>query len=116
MSASLDDLTYDQEVDGALARKQLDKVILTGGAWATVLFLYQEMAKTGGYGAPKVSVVRFQKARGAYRQHSSFKIASEDQAAELISVLERWRPLMATEADDEGEVEDRRGAGNDDGF
>jgi len=101
MSASLDDLTYDHEVDGTLARKQLDKVIVTRGVWATVLFLYQEMdAKSGAYGAPKMAVVRFQKSRGAYRQQSAFKIADADQAQELIAVLERWRPLMATEADE----------------
>jgi hypothetical protein len=100
MIADVDELSYDREEDGVLVRKQLERVILARGAWATVLFLFQELDReTGAYRAPKMAIVRFQKWRGGYRTHSSFGVANEAQARELMAVFERWYPRMATEAD-----------------
>ena len=100
MIGDVDELTYDREEDGVLVRKQLERVVLARGAWATVLFLFQELDReTGGYRAPKMAVVRFQKWRGGYRTHSSFGVANAAQARELMTVFERWYPKMATETD-----------------
>jgi hypothetical protein len=95
MMGDLDELTYDVEEDGVLVRRQLERVVLGGGAWATVMFLYQERERaTGTFGAPKISVARFKKLRGAYRKHSAFTLASVEQARALTDTFERWFDKM----------------------
>ncbi|HEY2729362.1 MAG TPA: hypothetical protein VGK52_05425, partial [Polyangia bacterium] len=92
---ALDDLTYDYEDDGVLVRKQLDRVILARGGWATVMFLYQELDRDAGtYRAPKMAIVRFKKWKGAYRKQSSFNISNEKQARQMVDVFEGWYPKM----------------------
>jgi hypothetical protein len=92
---ALDDLTFDHEDDGVLVRKQLDRVILAQGAWATVMFLFQELDReTGAYRAPKMAIVRFKKWRGAYRKQSSFNVANEQQARQITQVFEGWYPKI----------------------
>jgi hypothetical protein len=99
---TLDDLTYDVEDDGVLARRQLDRVILSRGAWATVMFLYEELDReTGAYRAPKIAVVRFQKWRGVYRKHASLTLADGAEAQAFVATLGAWAPLLAGAADAE---------------
>lgn len=99
MAETLDDLTYDYEDAGVLVRKQLDKVVLTKGSWATVMFLYQELDKaTGQYRAPKMAIVRFKKWKGQYRKQSSFNVSSEKQARQITDVFEQWYPKMTAAA------------------
>ena len=75
MAETLDELTYDYEDEGVLVRKQLEKVVLTKGAWATLMFLYQELDKASGkFRAPKMAIVRFKKFHGSYRKQSSFNV------------------------------------------
>jgi hypothetical protein len=106
---SLDELTYDVEEDGVLVRRQLERVVLARGPWATLLFLYDELDRgTGAFGAPKVSVTRFQKWRGGYRRHSAFPLANGAQARELAEVLARWSQRMAADGDDEDRREGER--------
>jgi hypothetical protein len=111
---ALDDLTYDYEDDGVLVRRQLDRVILTQGGWATVMFLFQELDReTGAYRAPKMAIVRFKKWKGAYRKQSSFNISNENQARQIAAVFEGWYPKMKTTntmATLEPDPEDDRGA------
>jgi hypothetical protein len=105
---TLDELTYDYEEDGVLVRKQLDRTVLTQGGWATMMFLFQELdRKSGRFRPPKMSIVRFKKARGGYRKHSSFNISNEQQARQIAAVFESWYPKIqaATEASG-GEAED----------
>lgn len=97
MAATLDELTFDYEDEGQLVRKELKKEILSKGAWATVMFLYQELDKKASaeapapiYRAPKVSIVRFKKMSGQYRKQSSFNISSEKQARQIVSIIEEW--------------------------
>jgi hypothetical protein len=98
MAETLEELTYDYEDEGVLVRKQLDKVVLTKGSWATLMFLYQELDKAAGtFRAPKIAIVRFKKFKGAYRKQSSFNVSSEKQARQITSVFEGWYPKM-TEA------------------
>jgi len=126
MVETLDELSYDFEDDGVLVRKQLDRLILARGAWATVMFLYQELDRgSGTFRAPKLAVVRFKKASGAYRKHSSFNVAGAAEARRLADVFAAWATKMealssdADEAQDEPQDDDdgerERDAGNDAG-
>jgi hypothetical protein len=118
ISDALDELSYDQEDDGVLVREQLDRVVLTGGSWATVMFLFRELDReTGAWRAPKMAIVRFQKRQGGYRKHSAFNVANGEQARELSEVLARWTPRMseaAQPADDEDDEDDGPRRGGDD--
>jgi hypothetical protein len=105
MAETLDELTYDYEDEGVLVRKQLDKVVLTKGSWATLMFLYQELDKASGkFRAPKMAIVRFKKFHGSYRKQSSFNVSSEKQARQITEVFESWYPKMVTsgEAGEDG--------------
>lgn len=107
MFASLDELTYDHEEDGTLLRRQLEKVVLATGAWATVMFVYQDLdRKTGSFGPARIAVVRFRKVRGAYRKHAAFAIADQTHARHIAAVVERWYPQMAASDDDDVERPD----------
>jgi hypothetical protein len=114
MAETIDELTYDYEDEGVLVRKQLDKVVLTKGAWSTVMFLYQELDKTttaGTFRAPKIAIVRFKKFKGSYRKQSSFNVSNEKQARQITEVFEGWYAKMgeaaeATEADAAAESPD----------
>jgi len=96
MAETLDELTYDYEDEGVLVRKQLDKIVLTKGSWATLMFLYQELDKAAGtFRAPKIAIVRFKKFKGSYRKQSSFNVSSEKQARQITEVFEGWYPKMS---------------------
>ena len=96
MAETLDELTYDYEEDGVLVRKQLDRTVLTKGGWATMMFLFQELdRKSGRFRPPKMAIVRFKKARGSYRKHSSFNISNEQQARQIAAVFESWYPKIS---------------------
>jgi len=113
MAETLDELTYDYEDEGVLVRKQLDKVILTKGSWATVMFLYQELDRNSNkFRAPKIAIVRFKKFRGVYRKQSSFNVSSEKQARQITSVFERWYARMAS--DEEAETTEQPSPAGDD--
>src|SRR5687767_2855497 len=107
MAETIEELSYNYEDEGTLVRKELDKVVLTKGSWATIMFLYQELDKASGkFRAPKIAIVRFKKFRGAYRKQSSFNVSSEKQACQITDVFEKWYAKMeaanaATGTDDE---------------
>ena len=91
MAETIEEVSYNYEDEGKLVRKEMKKEILTKGAWATVMFLYQELdRKTEQWGPPKVSIVRFKKSGGVYRKQSSFNISSEKQARQIVEVIEKW--------------------------
>ncbi len=91
MAETIDEVSYNYEDEGKLVRREMKKEILTKGAWATVMFLYQELdRKTEQWGPPKVSIVRFKKSGGVYRKQSSFNISSEKQARQIVEVIEKW--------------------------
>src|SRR5438270_13057330 len=95
MAETLDELTYDYEEDGTLVRKEIDRVVLTKGGWATMMFLFQELDRSSGkFRAPKMAIVRFKKSKGVYRKQSSFNISSEKQARQIAEVFEGWYPKM----------------------
>jgi len=82
-------------------RKQLEKVVLTKGAWATLMFLYQELDKASGkFRAPKWPSCASRSSNGSYRKQSSFNVSSEKQGApdhrgcSESLVPPRWRPAL----------------------
>jgi hypothetical protein len=91
MSENVEDLTIVYEEDGIEIVKELDKAVLSRGAWATVVFRYQDWDRRKEvYSEDKYSIRRFKKMSGVYRQQSKFNISSKVQAEKLIEVLQNW--------------------------
>ncbi|MBK5968107.1 MULTISPECIES: hypothetical protein [Thiorhodovibrio] len=91
MAETVEDLTVTYVEDGIETTKELDKVILSKGSWATLLFRYQDWDRAKEtYGAEKYTIRRYQKRSGEYRQQSKFNISSAAQARALIDALQGW--------------------------
>lgn len=91
MASSVDELTIQYEEDGVVTVKELEKVVLTKGAWATIMYKYQDWDKQKqAYSPFRYSIRRYQKRNGEYRQQSRFNISSTDQATKIIEVLSGW--------------------------
>lgn len=91
MASTIEELTVRYEEDGVEIVKELDKSVLSKGAWATVVFRCQEWDRAKQvYGPEKYTIRRYKKSGGDYRQQSKFTISSPDQAKKLIDVLEAW--------------------------
>jgi len=91
VAETVDELTVDYEEDGILKVKELDKYVLTKGAWATVMYLYQDYDRAKeDYGQKKVAIRRYQKRDGEYAYRSKFHISSIDQAKKVVEALEKW--------------------------
>ncbi|RKZ80430.1 MAG: hypothetical protein DRQ35_02300 [Gammaproteobacteria bacterium] len=91
MAETVDELTVEYMEGDEMTVKQLDKIVLTKGAWATLLFRYQDLdRKTGEFGADKYTIRRYQKRNGEYSQRSKFNISSKDQAQKIIDALTTW--------------------------
>ena len=100
MASDVDDLSIEWEEDGVVTVKELDKVILSKGAWATVIFRYQDWDRQKKvYGPDKFTIRRYQKRDGSYAPRSKFNISSIDQGRKIIHALEGW----IEEADSESE-------------
>lgn len=91
MSDSVDGLTITYVEDGIEKVKELDKVILTKGAWCTIMFRYQNWdAAKQEYKPPCYAIRRYQKRAGEYKMRSKFNISSDDQATKIIEALQNW--------------------------
>lgn len=91
MADKIEDLTVNYEEGGVQLVKELDKIVLSRGAWSTVLYRYQEWdAKSGDFGPEKYTIRRYQKRYGEFKQKSKFNISSKDQAAKLVEALQSW--------------------------
>ncbi|KTC65420.1 Uncharacterised protein (plasmid) [Legionella adelaidensis] len=91
MSENIEDLTVSYSENGKETVKELDKCILTKGAWTTIIFRYQDWDNSKNeYGPPKFSIRRYQKKNNQYWQKSKFTISSNDQAKKIISILSEW--------------------------
>jgi len=91
MAENVEELTVTYEDDGIETIKELDKKVLTKGAWATVIFRYQDWNRAKGeYGPDKYTIRRYQKQNGEYRQKSKFNISSKEQAKSIIEALVEW--------------------------
>jgi len=76
--------------NGEVTVKELAKEYLSKGAWSTIAFLYQEKEKSGEFGEPKITLRRFQKVNGVYKQRSKFNVSSKAQAEQIIGCLKKW--------------------------
>ncbi|THB78761.1 MAG: hypothetical protein D6B25_03425 [Desulfobulbaceae bacterium] len=91
MTTTVDELTINYEEDGILLVKELDKVILSKGAWATIMFRYQNYSKANGeYSKDMYTIRRYQKRQGNYIPKAKFNISSADQAKKIIDALQEW--------------------------
>jgi hypothetical protein len=91
MAADVEELTVNYAEGDQQLVKELDKVILTRGAWATVIYRYQDWDKAKAvFGPDKYTIRRYQKRNGEYFQKSKFNISSADQATKVIEALQRW--------------------------
>ena len=91
MAETVDEITISFEEEGLLVREELDKVILSRGAWTTILFKYREMdrARTD-YGPVAFSVRRYKKTGGEYKQQSKFNISNGEQGRRIAEALLGW--------------------------
>ncbi|MCF7970636.1 MAG: hypothetical protein K9L22_05660 [Methylococcaceae bacterium] len=91
MATTVEELTVTYEDGGIETVKELDKKVLTKGAWATVIYRYQDWNRAKEeYSPDKFTIRRYQKRDGEYQQKSKFNISSEKQAKEIITALEGW--------------------------
>lgn len=91
MAETVDELSVSYTDGGVETVKQLDKVILSKGAWVTVIFRYQDWDRSKQvYGPDKYTIRRYQKRNGEYWQKSKFNISSKAQAEAVIEALQGW--------------------------
>ena len=111
MASHVDELTIDYEEDGILIIKELDKVVLTKGAWATLIYKYQQWERQKEiYSAERYTIRRYRKMQGEYRPQSKFNISSRKQAQQIIDALTTWLAMPEEEvaaAEPTGPSEDK---------
>ena len=91
MASDVDELTIKYEEDGIVIVKELDKIVLSKGAWSTVIFRYQDWdRRKEEYGPERYTIRRYRKLKGEYIQQSKFNISSMDQANKIVEALTQW--------------------------
>ena len=91
MATTPDELTVSYKDGDQEVVKELDKQVLTKGAWTTIIYRYQDWNNTKQeYGPDKFTIRRYQKRDGEYQQKSKFNISSKDQANKIIDALTVW--------------------------
>ncbi len=91
MFEDIEDVTINYEEDGVQVIEELDKEIISRGAWATVLFRYRQWERSReGYGPDRFTLRRYRRVGGEYRQQAKFNISSVEQARRIVETLSRW--------------------------
>jgi len=91
VTEKLEDLTVAYSEGGMETVQELDKAVLSKGAWTTILFRYRDWDKAKeAWGPEKYTIRRYQKRNGEYRQQSKFNISSRAQAEAIIEALQGW--------------------------
>ena len=91
MATTPDELTVSYKEGDLELVKELNKQILSKGAWTTIIFQYQDWNNAKQeYGPDKFTIRRYQKRNGEYQQKSKFNISSKDQANKIIDALSLW--------------------------
>jgi len=107
MAETIDEISYDYEEDGKMVREELERFVLSKGAWSTIMFLYRELDKKADtWRPPKVSIVRYKKWKGEYRKQSGFNISSEKQARQIVEAIEKWYGEGGAASGDAGDADD----------
>ncbi len=91
MASTVEELTVNYEEDGVVIVKELDKAILSKGAWATLIYRFQQWEKDkSAYSADRYVIRRYRKMNGEYKVQSKFSISSQDQAKKIVDILQNW--------------------------
>lgn len=91
MASKAEECTINYEEDGVVVVKELDKAVLSRGAWATVLFKFVQWDRAkSDYGPERYSIRRYRKIDDEYRQQAKFTISSKDQAQKIVDALKKW--------------------------
>lgn len=91
MAATIEEITISYEEDGVLIVKELDKAVLSKGAWTTIMFRFQQWdPKTEAYGPDKYTIRRYRKMNEQFSQQSKFNISSAAQAEKIVATLQQW--------------------------
>ena len=92
MASTIDEITIRYEdTEGNVVVRELDKEVLSRGSWTTIMFLYEELdPRTGEFNGPKITIRRYRKIRGEFRQQSKFNISSQKQALVIADTIYRW--------------------------
>lgn len=92
MATTVEELTIHYEDDnGVVLTKELSKVILSKGAWVTVMYQFCSWNNTKlEYSEPKFQITRYQKRNGLYVFKSKFNISSNKQAKLICDTLQDW--------------------------
>lgn len=91
MAGTIDEITINFTENNVQLVKEIDKVILTRGAWTTIIFKFEQWdAKKGAYGEEKFSIRRYKKSNNEYKQQSKFTISNKEQALKIIEALSKW--------------------------
>lgn len=100
MAETVDDLTVAYSEGGVATVEELDKVILSKGAWTTILFRYRDWNRAKEvWGPEKYTIRRYQKRNGEFRQQSKFNISSRAQAQGIITALQAWLDLESVSSE-----------------
>ena len=90
MAENINDITVNYEEEGEVLVEELEKVILTRGAWTTILFRYRERERQSGQmGAPKATLRRYQKYQGVFKKRDAINLSAET-AKTLVETLGQW--------------------------
>lgn len=91
MFSEIEDITINYEEEGIQVIQELDKVVLSRGAWATIIFRYRQWEPSrGDYGPDRFTIRRYRKMNDEYRQQAKFNISSADQARKIVEALQGW--------------------------
>lgn len=91
MSETIEDLTIAFSENDTEKTKELDKCVLSKGAWTTIMYCYQDWDNAKqDFGPIKYSIRRYQKRNNQFWQKSKFNISSEEQAKKIIEALNKW--------------------------
>lgn len=91
MAATIDEITIRYSEEGIDIIQEIDKQVLSKGAWTTIIFKYRDWDRAKQtYGPERYSIRRYQKRSGEYIPKSKFNISSRTQAEKIVEVLQSW--------------------------
>ena len=91
MASDVSEISINYEEEGVLLVKELDRQVLSKGAWATIIFKFQQWdANKEAYGPARFTIRRYRKVNDEYKQQAKFNISSIDQAQKIIAALQKW--------------------------
>ncbi len=91
MAETIEEITLNYEEDGQQLVRELDKEVLSRGAWTTILFRYRQWdRKKEDFGPDLFTIRRYRKLKGNYIPQSKFNISSRDQAKKIVAALAGW--------------------------